>query len=53
MFNIKRCKDCLVTYIAKDKTYYKLYTEDKVYKIEISYCPYCKERNIKVKRVFK
>lgn len=53
MFGIRKCKDCLVTYIAKDKTYYKLYTENKTYKVEISYCSYCKERNIKIKRVFR
>lgn len=53
MFGIRKCKDCLRNYIAKDKTYYKLYTEDKAYKIEISYCSYCKERNIKIKRVFR
>lgn len=53
MFNVRKCKDCLVTYIAKDKTYYKLYVENKTYKVEISYCPYYKERNIKIKRVFR
>lgn len=53
MFGIRKCKDCLINYFVKDKTYYKLYTEDKVYRIEISYCPYCKERNIKIKRIFR
>ena len=33
MFNLRKCKDCSIIYIGKDKTYYKLYAEDKIYKI--------------------
>ena len=53
MFNLRKCKDCLLTYIAKNKTFYKLHTKDKSYKVEVTYCPYCKERNIKIKRIFR
>lgn len=53
MFSLRKCKDCSIIYIGKDKTYYKLYTQDKTYKIEVSYCPYCKERNLKIKRIFR